>query len=142
MCFYQCACMSTAAMTATRTARACRKCAAIGKSGKLSCCAPGGDWFKSCGTSGNPNTEHTWAEGVEACKDDVGMISVEAESQSMLINETRTRQQLNHVEQPFVGSNLLESAHFDPPRDNSRGNNHIQLFCIVVFTCILLLLFF
>ena len=46
----------------------CPKCGAFEKSGRLSCCAPGGDWYKNCGGSGNRNIDHRWSEGVEACK--------------------------------------------------------------------------
>merc|ERR1711934_354825 len=68
------------AVMATRIAPLCPKCAAIKKSGKLSCCAPGGAWFKNCGTIRNSNTDHTWVEGMQACKDVVGLFSVKAEA--------------------------------------------------------------
>ena len=45
----------------------CSKCGTFNKSGKVSCCAPGGSWFKSCGGSGNRNADHTWSAGVKAC---------------------------------------------------------------------------
>ena len=46
----------------------CRKCGIIKQSGKLSCCARGGAWFKKCGDAGDSNFEHTWVEGIQACK--------------------------------------------------------------------------
>ena len=46
----------------------CSKCGTITKTGKPSCCARGGDWFKNCGSDGDPNFDHTWNEGVQACK--------------------------------------------------------------------------
>ena len=46
----------------------CAKCSTFGKSGRVSCCAPGGAWFKNCGGDGNRNADHRWSEGVEACK--------------------------------------------------------------------------
>ena len=46
----------------------CLKCGTFLKSGKVSCCAPGGDWFKNCGGVGNKNVDHRWTEGVKACK--------------------------------------------------------------------------
>ena len=46
----------------------CPKCATFGKSGRVSCCAPGGAWYKNCGGAGNRNVDHRWLEGVEACK--------------------------------------------------------------------------
>ena len=45
----------------------CRKCGIIKKSGKRSCCARGGAWFKNCGDAGDPTKDHTWADGMEAC---------------------------------------------------------------------------
>ena len=33
-----------------------------------SCCARGGTWFQKCGSKDDPDTEHTWNEGIEACK--------------------------------------------------------------------------
>ena len=45
----------------------CDKCTTT-KAGKLSCCARGGAWFKNCGDVGETDFEHTWAEGIQACK--------------------------------------------------------------------------
>ena len=45
----------------------CLECGAFTKSGRVSCCAPGGAWFKNCGASGHGNAAHTWSEGVKAC---------------------------------------------------------------------------
>ena len=45
----------------------CPKCAIRQSTGKLSCCAEGGAWFKKCGGFGS-NSEHTWYQGREACK--------------------------------------------------------------------------
>ena len=47
---------------------ACPKCGTFRRSGTMSCCAPGGAWFKNCGGVGNRNIDHRWSEGVEACK--------------------------------------------------------------------------
>ena len=46
----------------------CPKCGIVKKSGKLSCCARGGAWFKNCGNDGDREFDHTWVEGIEACK--------------------------------------------------------------------------
>ena len=46
----------------------CFKCGSTKKSRKLSCCARGGSWFKNCGDNGDSKFEHTWVEGVQACK--------------------------------------------------------------------------
>ena len=46
----------------------CSKCGTFAKSGRVSCCAPGGAWFKNCGGAANKNVDHRWFEGVQACK--------------------------------------------------------------------------
>ena len=45
----------------------CVKCA-TNYAGKRSCCARGGAWFKNCGDTGDAKFNHTWAEGIRACK--------------------------------------------------------------------------
>ena len=47
----------------------CAKCGIIEKSGKRSCCARGGAWFKKCGDAGDTKFDHSWIEGIEACTD-------------------------------------------------------------------------
>ena len=57
------------AMLVSRTDTAvCPKCVKINKSGKRSCCARGGAWFKTCGDVIDTQFRHTWAEGIQACK--------------------------------------------------------------------------
>ena len=46
----------------------CPRCGTINKSGKRSCCARGGAWFRNCGDAGNTKFDHTWVEGIQACK--------------------------------------------------------------------------
>ena len=45
----------------------CPKCGTFAKSGRTSCCAPAGAWYKNCGAAGNRRTDYRWFEGVEAC---------------------------------------------------------------------------
>ena len=131
-------CISILAVMATRITPVCPQCAAIKKSGKLSCCAPGGAWFENCGTSGNSNTDHTWLEGVQACKDVVGLFSVKAEAQFILINQTTTTQQLSDIEKQAIDSTL--AAHpYNTPTKNSKDND--QLSIIAAFTNVLFILF-
>jgi surface protein len=58
---------STLALVSSNTI-ACLKCGMFKKSGRVSCCAPGGGWYKNCGGADNRNADHKWFEGVEACK--------------------------------------------------------------------------
>ena len=52
----------------TTVSSVCRKCGTIKKIGKRSCCARGGAWFKKCGDVGDTQFDHTWSEGIRACK--------------------------------------------------------------------------
>ena len=118
-------CISIPAVMATRIPPACPKCAAIKKSGKLSCCAPGGAWFGNCGTSGNSNTDHTWVEGVKACKDVVSLFSRKAKSRFIIsVNQTATTQQLNDVERQVIDSTL--TAVYVAPTGNCKDYDQIS----------------
>ena len=57
-----------AASTPAANAMECPKCGKFGKSGRVSCCAPGGAWFKKCGSAKNKNIQYKWTEGTAACK--------------------------------------------------------------------------
>jgi len=61
--------VTTPAITSTIAhTMTCPHCGAFRKSGRVSCCAPGGAWFQNCGGAGNNNVDHRWFEGVDACK--------------------------------------------------------------------------
>ena len=53
--------------TTTTVSSVCPKCG-IAKSGKSSCCGRGGSWHTSCGSAYNTRLQHTWYEGLHACK--------------------------------------------------------------------------
>ena len=60
------ACMTTLAVKSLPLKTAtCPLCTKSKKS--LSCCAKRAAWFGKCGNDGDPNIEHTWNEGIEAC---------------------------------------------------------------------------
>ena len=46
----------------------CAHCSSTKRSTEMSCCARGGAWFKNCGDFGDMTFDHTWAEGIQACK--------------------------------------------------------------------------
>ena len=56
------------ATSASTTVAACPKCGIFRNNNSISCCAPGGSWFNQCGTTGDPNFKHSYADGVCACK--------------------------------------------------------------------------
>ena len=69
LCNFNKASMSTEASTVTTSVsgKECSKCGNTKTSGKLSCCARGGTWFKKCGDAGDTKFDHSWVEGIQAC---------------------------------------------------------------------------
>ena len=64
-----CAELTTTSATTTPTIKkTCPVCSTFKKSDQFSCCAPGGAWFSKCGGTLRGVSEHTWMEGVDACK--------------------------------------------------------------------------
>ena len=103
----------TMPISASSSSNGCPKCGIKKKSGALSCCARGGAWFNNCGTDGDPSYNHTWTEGVEACKGFASSILVKPLSEVMLghvgdvlhpMNTTRSRnvvQKHKHIPPPL-----------------------------------------
>ena len=73
--------MRQAVVTSTN---GCRKCGISKKSGERSCCARGGAWFKNCGDARNTLFDHTWSDGIQACKGLATTVSVKSPPQVML----------------------------------------------------------
>ena len=72
---------------------ACPKCGTIKKSQQRSCCGVGGAWFNNCGGVGNSKFDHTWTEGIRACKGAVSLLSDEAQLQTIAHYKTTQAQQ-------------------------------------------------
>ena len=64
--------VSDALPTTKPATTVCRKCGTIKKTGLRSCCANDGAWADNCGMVGEDGFDHTWAEGVIACKSKYG----------------------------------------------------------------------
>ena len=64
-------------------ASVCQKCSIVKKSGVTSCCARGGSWFNNCGADSNAKFDHTWYEGILACKKARPVTSKKAISQQL-----------------------------------------------------------
>ena len=73
---------------------ACPKCGAT-TDGKISCCFRGGTWFRKCGDFGDANFDHTWFEGIQACKASPRPRSF-AGRQAMLTHQAATTKQSNN----------------------------------------------
>ena len=71
--------------TAPYTGSFCPVCGGTARSGKRSCCSRGGSWFGKCGDQGNPNFEHNWIEGTEACRGKAIASLTHAHSQLMVV---------------------------------------------------------
>ena len=83
----------------------CSKCGVAKKSGKSSCCARGGAWFKNCGDADDKQFDHTWAEGIQACEGIRDLVSVKSPPQVMLRH---------------VGSNVYPVIHTTKPQNTTR----------------------
>ena len=98
--------MDATVMTATTTVAPttlCPTCATL-KSGKRSCCAGGGAWFGTCGDDGDDDSDHTWFEGIQACKDSASSLSSEVQSQFMLHEKSTKKAQVHATQQPTIDS--------------------------------------
>ena len=83
------AAVKTASLPAVSNNSGCVKCGTTKKSGKRSCCAPGGAWYKNCGDAGDMKFDHTWAEGIQACNGFTTSVSVESSPRGMLLRRVR-----------------------------------------------------
>ena len=87
----------------------CVECGVVKKSGKHSCCARGGAWFKNCGDAGDTKFDHTWAEGVHACEDSMSALSVKpplgasihSPNTTQTLNATKNRANIHHADSMF-----------------------------------------
>ena len=46
----------------------CPVCGIIARTGERSCCGVGGSWFQKCAKIVGSEADHTWKEGIKACK--------------------------------------------------------------------------
>ena len=71
----------------------CPKCGIFKKSGRHSCCARGGGWFKNCGDEGDTKFDHSWSDGIQVCKGFGISLLVKSEPQAvgLLLKRTQLR---------------------------------------------------
>ena len=70
----------------------CSTCGTFQKTGKVSCCAPGGSWFQKCGAVGHSTFDHTWADGIRACNSvEAAAHSAVAQAQSVIRQQNTTQ---------------------------------------------------
>ena len=119
----------------------CAKCA-INKAEKSSCCARGGAWFKNCGDGGDTKFDHTWSEGIQACKGIGESVPGESTLQFMshhagsilhptdnIRGETATRQERN-----ISFADIMFNV------GSTRSNECIGIVTTVFYTCVLLMI--
>ena len=87
--------VSTTISETVISSKRCPKCGTVKKSGKLSCCARNGAWFKKCGDAGDSNFNHTWVEGVQACNSFGSPLLTKAPVRVMLLHKKITTQSAN-----------------------------------------------
>ena len=110
----------------------CPKCATK-KDGKRTCCGRGGSWFQNCGDPGDSKFDHTWFQGIQACKDSA---SGAAQEQAMLSNQTTASQQNTIGSAPSSVKNV-----YGTHTVNSRAYDKLSNICtsISLFLSTLLL---
>ena len=94
--------ITTATTTTSASAvstKVCPKCGSTRTSGKLSCCARGGAWFKNCGDGDDPKFDHTWVQGIQACQTFVNSNAVKLPSLAMFHQERTNAKPQNTLQQ-------------------------------------------
>ena len=113
----------TARTLSTLSSSRCPMCGTNKKSGKLSCCARGGAWFRKCGDVRDTTFDHTWADGVQACRGFVGSVSatwatsllpVVLRHVRVVANPLNTAQPRNATEQQ---TNISRAGNIPPSRE-------------------------
>ena len=116
----------------TATGRVCPKCGTKNNSGKLSCCTPGGSWFKKCGNS--ENSEHTWLEGIQACSDFDSKSSSEAHRQVVLPHKQNAGKKLSNIRKGSVAPQ--QTVGYVDARVSATDSNN-KLAKLIAFTSLL-----
>ena len=105
--------VATTSPSAVRGKR-CPKCG-VKKSGELSCCARGGAWFNNCGDEEDTNVDHTWTDGIQACKGFVSLFLGNNQQSQVILRHEPTHAQLNDTrtqngpQQKTIDSIILKS---------------------------------
>ena len=115
----------------------CAKCA-INKAEKSSCCARGGAWFKNCGDGGDTKFDHTWSEGIQACKGIGGSKSVkslqgvmrEVRVVSLPVNSDQSRSSTRRQVNIYRADGMFSTGNVD-------CDDYVELTKAVVCICVL-----
>ena len=126
--------------TRTIVSSICPKCGEMKKSGRGSCCARGGAWFKNCGDAGDTQFDHSWSEGIQACENFVSSTAIKSPLQIILLqdfilkdasNTTQTRNYTNQDINIFRPVNMSHAARPDSGDCIGFGDDAIFM-CVVL----------
>ena len=116
----------------------CLKCGVAKKSGKRSCCVRGGAWFKYCGEAGDGQFAHTWAEGIQACKDFATSLPVKSPLQVMFRDVAVTVYTVDTAQPQNTTQHRMKNIYRRPGSMPSAGTTNFEG-CVglaKVFVCI------
>ena len=120
---------SASAVSSKISSKLCLKCGSIKKSGKLSCCARGGAWFKKCGDAGDSKFDHTWFDGIQACTGVAGKVQVQP-----------YRTTIDHTRNPNENQIIISTAQsvYDADTKNSKNcSEHLTKLTVLITILIL-----
>ena len=128
---------TTTASPSGPISKVCPKCGSIKKSGKLSCCARGGAWFKNCGDAGDTSVDHTWVEGIRACKKIVRSNLVNSPALVMFHHESNNGNPLNTSHQHTKIYYQTESL---SDLDSMNSEDCVELSNVVTYSFVLFII--
>ena len=121
----------------------CPKCGTSKKSSKSSCCARGGAWYKKCGDASDITFNHTWPEGIYACKHYASSVSIKSPLQVTLHHhvgaipyQPNTSHSRNIAPQQ---TNIYRSGSIGDA-DTTESKDRVELVKAVVFVCVLFIM--
>ena len=118
---------------------ACPKCASTKKSGRHSCCARGGAWFKNCGYAGETKFGHTWAEGIQACQGFSSSVLVESSLRVIPRNVGASVDPLNATHSRNTAQQQINISRVDIVSNSSDSTDCVGLTKTVYYFCVLLI---
>ena len=127
--------------SATAMTSACAKCGVMRKSGKRSCCVSGGAWFKQCGNPGDAKFEHTWSEGIRACKAYHDSVKGGEEGQMMLKNVSKQARGISYRGENISTYEIVASMSAVPKYSASGCNDRVKLAEITLLLCLFVISF-
>ena len=128
---------ATTSLSAVSRTRGCLKCGSGRKLGVLSCCARGGTWFKKCGDARDTEFDHTWAEGIKACKSFTtaikSSVDVKLPHGGAIVYPPNTTHVQNYIQQQTNIERLRSICNTGTTDSKGRVGFAKVIFCIYIF---------